>query len=355
MRFHFRHLLPRSLRPSTTFAAVGLSTLSSLAALAPHVAAAPQAWTDWTSASPLTTGPSTAVGAAAGITVTYRGNLYPGAVLTSLHSYWSIGSATYTSPLVPNAPPIPDILRITGGPSTIEQVITFSQPVRDPILAILTLGTSTLPARYEFDRPFVIENVGRGYFGEGTLVALPGDVLEGREGHGLIRFPGEHTELRFFAPVAEGWSGFTVGLAGTFGLRGCNSAVPNSTGFAGRIDASGSSVLAANGLRLSAARLPQSTFGYFLCSRTAGHVPHAGGSQGTLCLGGAVGRYNQSIVNSGPFGNLGILVDFAAMPSPTGAVVASAGETWHFQCWYRDSFAGATTSNFTDTVAVSIE
>jgi hypothetical protein len=42
------------------------------------------------------------------------------------------------------------------------------------------------------------------------------------------------------------------------------------------------------------------------------------------------------------------------MPSPTGFLTSAAGETWHFQCWYRDAFAGATTSNFTDTVAVDL-
>lgn len=335
-----------------TFRPIVLAAL----ALAPVASAAPQAaWVDWTTASPLSYAPGTAGGVLAGIDVTYSGNLYPGAILTSTSSYWTVGSSTYTSPLVSNPPTTPDILRITGGPNTVEQVFTFSAPVRDPILAILTLGSATIPARYDFDRPFVIEKVGPGYFGNGSLVALAGDVLEGREGHGLIRFPGVHTELRFFAPIVEAWSGFTVGIAGTVGVRTCSSAIPNSTGFVGRIDASGSASFAVNGLRLAAAHLPLDTFGYFLCSRTPAVVPHAGGSQGTLCLGGSIGRYNQQIVNSGPFGNLGILVDLTTMPSPTGSVAAAAGETWHFQCWYRDSVGGATTSNFTDTVAVALQ
>jgi hypothetical protein len=325
----------------------------------PHASAAvaaPQAaWTDWTTASPISHAPGTAAGVVAGVTVTYNGNLYPGAVLTGTSSYWTFSSSTYTSPLVINPPATPDILRITGGPNTIEQVITFSAPVRDPILAILSLGRITIPAHYDFDRPFVIEKVGPGYFGNGPLVALAGDVLEGREGNGLIRFPGVHTELRFFAPVAESWSGFTVGVAGTFGTRACGSTSPNSTGFVGHIDASGSASFAVNHLRLSATHLPLNTFAYFLCSRTPGFAPHAGGSQGTLCLGGNIGRYNQQIVNSGPFGNLGILVDLTAMPNPTGFGSAAAGETWHFQCWYRDSVGGATTSNFTDTVAVDLQ
>jgi hypothetical protein len=338
-----------SLRSCATFA-LGALPLVTAASASPQAA-----WVDWTTASPLTTGPGTAGGVLAGISVTYSGNLYPWAVLTSTSSYWTSHGSTYTSPLVSNPPTTPDILRITGGPNTIEQVFTFSAPVRDPVLAILSLGRPTIAAHYDFDRPFVIEKVGPGYFGNGPLVALPGDVLEGREGNGLIRFPGVHTELRFFAPIAESWSGFTVGLAGTVGTRSCSSANPNSTGAVGRIDASGSAVFAVNELRLAAAYLPLNTFGYFLCSRTPAVVPHAGGSQGTLCLGGNIGRYNQAIVNSGPFGNLGIALDLTSMPSPTGFGTAAAGETWHFQCWYRDSVAGATTSNFTDTVAVDLQ
>ena len=37
----------------------------------------------------------------------------------------------------------------------------------------------------------------------------------------------------------------------------------------------------------------------------------------------------------------------AILVNPTGPV--QVGETWHFQCWYRD----VGTSNFTDAVAVS--
>ena len=37
-------------------------------------------------------------------------------------------------------------------------------------------------------------------------------------------------------------------------------------------------------------------------------------------------------------------------PSPPTQVVA--GETWHFQCWYRDANP-ASTSNFTDALALT--
>ncbi|MEZ6014407.1 MAG: hypothetical protein R3F49_04785 [Planctomycetota bacterium] len=330
-----------------TFTSASTAVLLSL-----NVTFAQSVWTDWTSATAPGPGQESAAGALGGVNVSFTGDLEPAAIIDASYSFWVSGAATYTSPLVTAPPPTGDVLRVWGGPSTGEQVIRFSTPVRDPILAILSLGAGSAPARYVFDRPFVIESVGPGYFGNGPLVALAGNVLEGREGNGLVRFPGEHSELRFTIPVAEYWSGFTVGLAGTVGARRCGSASPNSTGLVGAMAAGGSVVVADNELRLSAIRLPLYTYGYFLCSRTPALVPGAGGSQGTLCLGGEVGRFNAQIVNSGPFGTFGITLDLASLPSPTGAVAAAAGESWHFQCWYRDAVAGAATSNFTDSVAI---
>ena len=46
-----------------------------------------------------------------------------------------------------------------------------------------------------------------------------------------------------------------------------------------------------------------------------------------------------------------IPVDLNNLPRPNGTVAVQAGETWNFQCWYRDKNPG-TTSNFTDGVSV---
>ena len=54
--------------------------------------------------------------------------------------------------------------------------------------------------------------------------------------------------------------------------------------------ASGSTSAAANSLTIGAQDLPNNSFGFFLASRTQGLVAGPGGSQGTLCLGGAIGR-----------------------------------------------------------------
>jgi hypothetical protein len=128
---------------------------------------------------------------------------------------------------------------------------------------------------------------------------------------------------------------------------------PNSRGLTGIQTVLGSSVVAQNAMTLVASRLPLSAFGYFLASRTQGFVANAGGSQGNLCLGGAVGRFNGNIFNSGASGSGTLQVDLHRIPSPSGLVSVLPGETWHFQCWHRDTLAGSSTSNFTDAVSVT--
>ena len=81
--------------------------------------------------------------------------------------------------------------------------------------------------------------------------------------------------------------------------------------------------------------------------------PNPGGSQGTLCLGGSIGRYNGQVQTSGPDGSFAITIDVNQMPvNPVTAAVA--GETWRFQAWYRDNNPGAT-SNFTDAVEITFQ
>ena len=94
-------------------------------------------------------------------------------------------------------------------------------------------------------------------------------------------------------------------------------------------------------------KLPHGEFGLFLASRSAGLVQPPG-SQGPLCLGGGIGRFNQPHeILIGPQDS--IEVDLTAFPmNPWTPVLA--GETWYFQCWYRD---GSGASNFSDALSVT--
>jgi len=134
------------------------------------------------------------------------------------------------------------------------------------------------------------------------------------------------------------------------------SAVANSTGAAAMIGATGSAAVAANDVTLTCSGLPANTFGYFLSGTARGLVAGPGGSQGTLCIGGSIGRFSraafQEVQNSGASGQFSLVIDLTNMPTPIGAEVLAPGDTRMFQCWYRDANP-AVTSNFSDGVEVT--
>lgn len=156
------------------------------------------------------------------------------------------------------------------------------------------------------------------------------------------------------AGASDAWlARHEVGLAYT---RYCTPAEPNSSGASGRIAAAGENLAAADDLTLVATRLPLHSFGYFLVSRDQGSVPGAGGGQGVLCLGGAIGRFNGAgqVMSSGGTGSFALDVPVSALPQPTGSVPAQPGETWRFQAWHRDANP-TSTSNLTDALNVTFE
>ena len=151
-------------------------------------------------------------------------------------------------------------------------------------------------------------------------------------------------------PAGGPSSSAVVDVYEPLGVSYC-SATPNSTGHAAEISASGSASVTANDLSLHGTGLPANAFAYFVTSMTEGFVANPGGSQGNLCLGGAIGRYIGAgqVQNSGGSGQIGLTLDLDTTPTPTGLVAAQAGETWHFQAWHRDI---GSTSNFTDALRV---
>ena len=145
------------------------------------------------------------------------------------------------------------------------------------------------------------------------------------------------------------FSGIGRGVGRSFCL-----AASNSTGAAGRLEGSGSASVAENNLTLVATNLPPTVFGLFITSTSQDFVANPGGSEGNLCLGGSIGRYvgpgqMQQADASGAFS---LQVDLTNTPQPGGAVSISAGETWNFQAWYRDSGIMGSTSNFTNGLEV---
>lgn len=150
--------------------------------------------------------------------------------------------------------------------------------------------------------------------------------------------------------LSAGAGAFIGVRAGGFVSTSLCSSNPNSTGVVASLSGTGSNLVAANDLRLTASAMPLSSFGYFLTSRMPGMVAGPGGSQGILCLSGSIGRFvgPGQIMNSGASGSISLQLDLTAFPQPTGPVAVAPGDTWHFQAWFRDSVGGVATSNFTD-------
>ena len=117
------------------------------------------------------------------------------------------------------------------------------------------------------------------------------------------------------------------------------AAATNSTGDSAWIAARGFFTSVNGPFRLDCVQMPQNSFGHFLVSNQSGFVMNPAGSQGHLCVQGSVGRFNRpgEIMSSGSTGSFSLLnVDATAFPSPTGLVSAQPGESWYFQCWFRD-------------------
>jgi hypothetical protein len=224
--------------------------------------------------------------------------------------------------------------------------------------AVMDVNNDSRPdvvlAETEFFGPsrlYWVVNVGAGQF------ALGGEYL-----HGLgflpemtaLDFDGDlDSDLLLAAPTNDSVN--VLKNEGGLGAGYCSSAALHSGGGRASIRSAGSALIANNDLTLEAYDLPLNRAGYFLVSRDQGFVQQPAGSQGNICLGGTVGRYVHQLGNSGSTGTLPLIVDAQSISQPLGNVAAVSGETWSFQCWFRDIFAGAATSNFTSGFAVRFQ
>ena len=131
----------------------------------------------------------------------------------------------------------------------------------------------------------------------------------------------------------------------------CAPTAPNSTGQLSQLDASGSEVATDDAVLLTGSQLPSQVFGLLLNGSAQDMVSNPGGSQGTLCLGGSLGRYNDLVAQSDSVGTLPIEISLPNTPTPGAPVPILAGQTWYFQLWHRDMNPGPT-SNLTNGVEI---
>ncbi len=216
---------------------------------------------------------------------------------------------------------------------------------------------------YTFDRPFVILSG----FSDGTVtgntLTLPNEQFH----FGILHFPGVHTSLACVdVPPTGGFQAMTFAQADPGEATFCDPADSNSTGSATRI-AGSMTASGGSGLHLEATQGPPNQFGYFLVG-TGVADPGLPIGSGHLCLaitgGNGFARYNVSggALNSvGRFDAAGVLQNLVGTSStgsgydvptliPSQLGMITAGSTWHFQLWHRDS---PSTSNFSNGISVS--
>jgi hypothetical protein len=197
----------------------------------------------------------------------------------------------------------------------------------------------------------VIDNLGGGSFGGTTTFetgSVPGPIfgadVDGDQDIDLWRGPL--------------FSGYSLLLnERRIGDAYCGNGAPNSTGEVARISAEGSSEVALNDVTLLASGIPRFAFGYFLLSDETSFLPGAGGSQGTLCLGGDVGRLNRGpneVFQADATESVAVPLDLTNIPTSMGSVAILPGDTRYFQAWHRDANPFAT-SNFTTGLTIQFE
>lgn len=125
----------------------------------------------------------------------------------------------------------------------------------------------------------------------------------------------------------------------------CN-AVANSTGQPARMGWSGSTSLAMNNLGLSVSNCPSNAFGLFAFSPNQGR---SSVGDGILCIDSPVIRLSPVLQTTGS-GIAQFTLDNQDLPA--SAPILTAGATWNFVFWFRDSAGGPAGFNFSDGLSV---
>ncbi|MEL6906286.1 MAG: hypothetical protein AAFP22_12815, partial [Planctomycetota bacterium] len=141
------------------------------------------------------------------------------------------------------------------------------------------------------------------------------------------------------------------------GTHFCEQPSANSSGAFGRLDAYGAPQAGGAPLRLVASSLPENTFGFFLGAAAQTAPVALSNSVGALCLGPSIGRYARpsEIGATGIAGSIELLVAPDDLRTSAATASASAGLTWSFQAWHRDSGGAFGASNLTSGLTVTYE
>lgn len=120
---------------------------------------------------------------------------------------------------------------------------------------------------------------------------------------------------------------------------------PNSAGPGVVLTSTGSTSIAANDLVLVGNGGPNGQPGIYYYGPNQISNPFG---NGVRCVGaGGIGIFRLPVINSGATGTYTHALDHNSIPGPI-----AAGETWNFQCWYRDPQGGGANFNLSDGLSV---
>jgi len=199
---------------SLTAIARVLASLS-LAGAAAGAQAFDTAWADWATQVDATHVNGTLTLPSGIVKVKFSGPALYFSQVNSGTDYWVSGSPdAYAATGEPTGS---DVLGFRGDTGTQIYKITFSRPVTDPVVAVVSLGQAGVPTRYVFTQTPTLLSSGVGLFGGcADCLKVKRKTVTGIEGHGVVQFIGTFSAISWKQPDYENWHGMTIGapLAG---------------------------------------------------------------------------------------------------------------------------------------------
>ncbi|WP_428381880.1 Calx-beta domain-containing protein [Nevskia ramosa] len=193
----------------------GMSTGSAQLSVTLKGSPVPTYWADFTSATPGTPGSAAgSIGAPIPVTFTYSGEVGDQSNIVGGFAPWTPVS-TYFGGTIQDPPLIQDGIALIGG-GTASNTVTFSKPVRNPVLAISGLGYYSNLTSYQFaGQPFTVQSGGPSTSFGGNTILSSGSSVIGTVGNGTVQFNGTFSSISWTNPTANNnfsSSGFTVGI-----------------------------------------------------------------------------------------------------------------------------------------------
>jgi hypothetical protein len=185
------------------------ATVLALGAVSAH--ALDTAWADWITKvdTKTVTGRLTLPSGSVKVKVTGP-SMYFAQVDAGQTDYWSSGTPDAYAET--GAPTGSDVLAFSGGTDTQVYKITFSKPVVNPVMAIVSLGRNGTPTRYVFTQTPTLLSSGVGFYGGcADCLKVKKKTVTGTEGHGVVQFIGTFSAISWKQPDYEFWHGVTIG------------------------------------------------------------------------------------------------------------------------------------------------